>query len=139
MMKTILYNGMELEEFNPDKSVSFNPPIKCVGWNKEDVKVEFELSSALSKDIWLHRFIGKTKDDTPVAFMFCARIQENESSEGGEVVIRFNFTKVSRKQLAKIAENAIKALADKRNFDTFTFTLDMDGDESDVEVIKEAK
>ena len=60
-------------------------------------------------------------------------------SEGGEVVIRCNFTKVSREQLAKIAINAINALADKRNFDTFTFTLDMDGDESDIEVIKEAK
>ena len=77
-MDTILYNGMELEEFNPelDKSVSFNPPIKCVGWNNKDVKVEFELSAALSKDIWLHRFIGKSKDDNPVAFMFCARLQE---------------------------------------------------------------
>ena len=30
-MATINYNGMELEELNPDKSVSFNPPIKCVG------------------------------------------------------------------------------------------------------------
>lgn len=38
-----------------------------------------------------------------------------------------------------MAENAIKALADKRNFDVFTFTLDVDGDESDVEVIKEDK
>ena len=54
-------------------------------------------------------------------------------------MIRYNFTKVRREQLAKIAENAIKALADKRNFDTFTFTLDMDGDESDIEVIKEAQ
>lgn len=51
-------------------------------------------------------------------------------------MIRYNFTKVSREQLAKIAENAIKALADKRNFNTFTLTLDMDGDESDIEVIK---
>lgn len=54
-------------------------------------------------------------------------------------MIRYNFTKVSREQLAKIAENAIKALADKRNFDVFKFTLDFDGDESDIEVIKEAK
>ena len=54
-------------------------------------------------------------------------------------MIRYNFSKVSREQLAKIAENAIKALADKRNFDTFTFTLDMDGDESDIEVIKAEK
>ena len=70
-MATINYNGMELEVFNPDKSVAFDPPIKCVGWNNEDVKVEFELSSALSKDIWIHRFIGKS-NDAPVAFMFCA-------------------------------------------------------------------
>ena len=58
--------------------------------------------------------------------------------QGGEV-IRYNFNKVSRDQLAKIAENAIHALADKRNFDTFIFTLDIDGDESDIEVIKETK
>lgn len=75
-MATINYKGMELEELNPDKSVSFNPPIKCVGWNNKDVKVEFELSSALSKDIWLHRFIGKSKYGEPVAFMFCAPLQE---------------------------------------------------------------
>lgn len=54
-------------------------------------------------------------------------------------MIKYNFTKVSREQLAKIAENAIKALADKRNFDVFTFTLEVDGDESDIDVIKEAK
>ncbi len=54
-------------------------------------------------------------------------------------MIRCNFTKVSREQLAKIAENAIKALADKRNFDSFSFTLDIDGDESDIEVIKAEK
>lgn len=54
-------------------------------------------------------------------------------------MIRNNFTNVSREQLAKIAEKAIKALADKRNFDKFTLTIDVDGDESDVEVIKEAK
>ena len=58
--------------------------------------------------------------------------------QGGEM-IRYNFNKVSREQLAKIAVNAINALADKRNFDTFIFTLDMDGDESDIEVIKEDK
>lgn len=51
-------------------------------------------------------------------------------------MIRYNFTKVSREQLANIAEKAIKALADKRNFDVFTFTLDINGDESDIEVIK---
>lgn len=54
-------------------------------------------------------------------------------------MIRYNFTKVSREQLAKIAENAIKALADKRNFDIFTLTLEVDGDESNIEIIKEAK
>lgn len=51
-------------------------------------------------------------------------------------MIRYNFTNVSRERLAKIAQDAITALADKRNFDTFTFTLDMDGDESDIEVIR---
>lgn len=51
-------------------------------------------------------------------------------------MIKYNFTKMSREQLAKIAENAIKALADKRNFDVFTFTLEVDGNESDIEVIK---
>ena len=52
-------------------------------------------------------------------------------------MIRYRFTNVRREQLAKIAENAIKALADKSNFDTFTFTLDIDGDESDIETVKE--
>lgn len=52
-------------------------------------------------------------------------------------MIRYNFTNVSRERLAKIAQDAITALADKRKFDTFTLTLDMDGDESDIEVIKE--
>ncbi len=54
-------------------------------------------------------------------------------------MMEYVFRKVSRGQLAKIAENAIKALADKRNFDVFTFTLEVDGDESDIDVIKEAK
>ena len=54
-------------------------------------------------------------------------------------MIRYIFNKVSREQLAKIAVNAINALADKRNFDTFSFTLDVDGDESDIEVVKEEK
>ena len=75
-MATINYNGMELEEFTSDKTVAFNPPIKCVGWNNKDVKVEFELSSALSKDIWIHRFIGKSKDGNPVAFMSCALLPD---------------------------------------------------------------
>ena len=51
-------------------------------------------------------------------------------------MIRYNFTNVSREIAAKIAQDIINALADKRNFDTFTLTLDMDGDESDIEVIK---
>lgn len=51
-------------------------------------------------------------------------------------MIRYNFTKVSRAALTKIVQNGIIALADKANFDTFTLTLDMDGDESDIEVIK---
>lgn len=54
-------------------------------------------------------------------------------------MIRYNFNKVSREQLAKLAVNAINALSDKRNFDTFKLTLDIDGDESDIEVIKERK
>lgn len=57
----------------------------------------------------------------------------------GGIMIRYNFTKVSREQLAKLAENAIKALADKSNFDVFTLTLDVDGDENDIEAIKEAQ
>ena len=43
-------------------------------------------------------------------------------------MIRYAFKKVNREQLAKIAVNAIFALADKRKFDTFIFTLDVDGD-----------
>jgi hypothetical protein len=57
---------------------------------------------------------------------------------GGEV-IKYVFRKFSREQLAKMAENAIKALADKRNFDVFTVTLDVDGDESDMEVAEARK
>ena len=52
-------------------------------------------------------------------------------------MIRCNFTKVSREQLAKLATNANNALSDKRNFDTFTVTLEVDGDESDIEVTRE--
>ena len=55
----------------------------------------------------------------------------------GVEVIRYKFNKVSREQLTKIAVNAINALADKRNFETFVLTLDIDGDESSIEVIKE--
>lgn len=53
-------------------------------------------------------------------------------------MIKYCFTKMSRERLAKIAENAIKVLADKRNFDVFTFTLGVDVNESDVDVIKGA-
>lgn len=51
-------------------------------------------------------------------------------------MIRHNFKKVSREQLTKLAINAINALSDKRNFSTFTLTLDVDGDESCIEVVK---
>lgn len=33
----------------------------------------------------------------------------------------------------------LKSEADKGNFDVFTLTLDVDGDESNIEVIKETK
>lgn len=49
-------------------------------------------------------------------------------------MVRYKFTKMSRESLTAIAENAIKALADKRNFDMFTFTLDVLSDESSVVV-----
>lgn len=75
-MATINYYGIELEELNPDKTIPFNPPIKCVGWNNKDVMVEFELSCALSKEIWHHRFIGKNENNDPVAFRFCALLPE---------------------------------------------------------------
>lgn len=54
-------------------------------------------------------------------------------------MIQYIFKNVSREIVAKIVEDAIKALADKRNFDVFTLTLEVDCDESDIEVIKEAK
>lgn len=54
-------------------------------------------------------------------------------------MIRYNFNKVSREQLTKLAINAINELSDKRNFDNFTLTLDVDGDESDVEVIRKGQ
>ena len=54
-------------------------------------------------------------------------------------MIRYAFKKVNREQLAKIAVNAIFALADKRKFDTFIFTIDVDCDESDIEVIRPSR
>jgi len=50
-------------------------------------------------------------------------------------MISYKFTNVSREALVKILQEAITALADKNNFDTFTLTLDTDC----VEVIKEEK
>lgn len=47
---------------------------------------------------------------------------------------RYKFTKMSRESLAALVENVVKALADKRNFDTFTLMLDVDGDESNAVV-----
>ena len=51
-------------------------------------------------------------------------------------MISYKFTNVSREIAAKIAHDIINELADKRNFDTFTLTLNIDSDESDIEVIK---
>ena len=48
------------------------------------------------------------------------------------------FKNLSRKQLADIVHKAINALADSRCYDTFEFELFTDGDESTVEIIKEA-
>jgi len=48
------------------------------------------------------------------------------------------FKNVPRKQLAEIAKKAIEAFADSKNYDTFEFSLDTDGDESSIEIIKEA-
>ncbi len=51
-------------------------------------------------------------------------------------MISYKFTNVNREIAAKIAHDIINELADKRNFDTFTLTLNIDSDESDIEVIK---
>ena len=51
-------------------------------------------------------------------------------------MISYRFTNVNREIAAKIAQDIINELADKRNFDTFSLTLNVNGDESDVEVIK---
>lgn len=54
-------------------------------------------------------------------------------------MIRTIFHSVSREQAAKIACMIINALADSKNYETFKLTIDTDGDESSVEIIKEAK
>jgi hypothetical protein len=54
----------------------------------------------------------------------------------GGGVKQFAFRKVSREQLAKIAEDIIKALADERNFGIFNLTLDIGDDQSEIKVIK---
>lgn len=48
------------------------------------------------------------------------------------------FKNLPRKQLAEIVKKAIDALSDSKNYDMFEFSLDTDGDESSVEIIKEA-
>jgi hypothetical protein len=65
-------------------------------------------------------------------------LDKRPKEKGGEM-ISYRFTNVSREIAAKIAQDIINELADKRNFDTFTLTLNINVDESDVEVIKEAK
>lgn len=52
-------------------------------------------------------------------------------------MISYRFKNVNREIAAKIAQDIINELADKRNFDTFSLTLNVNGDESDIEVIKE--
>lgn len=49
------------------------------------------------------------------------------------------FKNVPRKQLVKIARMIIDGLADEKNYETFELAIDTDGDESSVEIIKEAK
>jgi hypothetical protein len=47
------------------------------------------------------------------------------------------FKKVPRKQLADLVKRAVDALSDSRNYDTFEVSIDTDGGESSIEVIKE--
>ena len=54
-------------------------------------------------------------------------------------MIRTIFKNVPRKQLAEIVKKAIEALYDSKNYETFEFSIDTDGDESSVEIIKEGK
>ena len=48
------------------------------------------------------------------------------------------FKNVPRKQLVEIIHKAIEALANN-NCETFEFSLDTDGDESSIEIIKKFK
>ena len=48
------------------------------------------------------------------------------------------FTNVSRKQLEYIVTNGVKALADTRNFETFTLTIETEGDSQSLQIIEEA-
>ena len=54
------------------------------------------------------------------------------------MVTKTVFKNLPRKQLADIVHKAINALADSRCYDTFEFEIFTDGDESTVEIIKEA-
>lgn len=50
--------------------------------------------------------------------------------------MRTVFKSVPRKQLVGLVKKAIDALSDDRNFSTFELSIDTDGDESSIEVIK---
>lgn len=49
------------------------------------------------------------------------------------------FTNMSRKQLEYIVTNGVKALADTRNFETFTLTIETEGDSQSLQIIEEDK
>ena len=51
---------------------------------------------------------------------------------------RTDFKNVPREQLVKIIHKAIDALANN-NCEMFEFSLDTDGDESSIEIIKETR
>lgn len=53
-------------------------------------------------------------------------------------MVRTIFHNVSREQAAKIARMIIDGLADAKNYETFKLSFDTDGDESSVEIVKEA-
>ena len=48
------------------------------------------------------------------------------------------FANVSRKQLEYIVTNGVKALADTRNFETFTLTIETEGDSQSLHITQEA-
>lgn len=50
--------------------------------------------------------------------------------------MRTVFKNVTRKQLAELIKKAIDALSDSRKFNTFELTIDTEGDESSMEIIK---